>query len=123
MGEGVNVGVGVLVGVCVKVTVGVLVGVAVGVRVDVGVSVLVGVIVGVTEGGCVAVKGTVTVGVVLLKTFDDSGRETYEKNLNPLTVLFSNKLPLERQSWGYMYPQSGLDVSLSNGMKSEKLHG
>lgn len=120
--------------VIVRVGVGIaMVGVAVGVRVGVNVSVLV--IVGVTVAEGVEVLVVVGIRVAVLvgalggvtvpftKTFDGSGRLTVEKAENPLTVLFSKRLFFERQSWGYMYCQSGLSTSLSNGINDEKLQG
>lgn len=115
MGEGVSV----LVGVDVGVRVGV--GVLVAVGVDVGV--LVAVAVGEAVGVMVAVSVGAGVTVVVTNTLDGSGRLTAEKFEKPLTVLFSNRLPFERQSWGYIYCQSGFAVSLSKGMNAEKLQG
>jgi hypothetical protein len=106
-------------GIVVGVRVAVFVGMAVMVMVAVAVGVKV--LVGVWLGAIVGV--TVFAGVPITKTFDASGRPMDENTEKPLTILFSKRLLFERQSCGYIYCQSGLPVSLSNGIKDEKLHG
>lgn len=123
---GVDVGAGLAVTVGVDVLVGVGVRVAVAVSVAVGVGVRLGVKDGVAVGVLVKVAVLVEVtGVTepFSKIFDGSGTEICEYLVNPVTSLFLKILPLDLQSCGYIYPQSGFDLSDSNGMNGLKLHG